>query len=102
MLPFRSSRSGISRAGFLPLLRRRQGRCYSVRVPPQPSAQQQQPVKTVADLKAWAPGEHVPDVELCGWVRSVRKASGVRFIDVTDGSSMRPVQVVVDKKLAAE
>ncbi|CAM1509122.1 Fc.00g028610.m01.CDS01 [Cosmosporella sp. VM-42] len=73
-------------------------RCYSVRVP----GECQKDIKTVADLKAWGPGTHVSQVEVSGWVRSVRKSSGVRFIDITDGSSMRPVQVVVDKALAAD
>lgn len=59
-------------------------------------------IRSVADLRAWKPGTNVPDVEVCGWVRSVRKSSGVRFIDITDGSSMRPVQAVVDKKLSTE
>lgn len=66
------------------------------------SGECQKDIKTVSDLKAWSPGADAPDVEVCGWVRSVRKSSGVRFIDITDGSSMRPVQVVVDKSLAAE
>lgn len=60
------------------------------------------PIKTVADLKTWHPETNVPDVQVCGWVRSVRKSSGVRFVDITDGSSMRPVQAVVDKSLAVE
>ncbi|KJZ71717.1 hypothetical protein HIM_08914 [Hirsutella minnesotensis 3608] len=72
-------------------------RCY-VRVPGEcyPS------IKSVADLKAWEPAANVPDVQVCGWVRSVRKSSGVRFIDITDGSSMRPVQAVVDKRQAGD
>lgn len=73
-------------------------RCYSVRVP----GECQRDIKTIAELKAWGPETPVSDVEVSGWVRSVRKSSGVRFIDITDGSSMRPVQVVVDKKLATE
>jgi len=73
-------------------------RPYSVRVP----GECQKDIKTVAELKAWGPSTRVPDVEVSGWVRSVRKSSGVRFIDITDGSSMRPVQVVVDKSLATE
>lgn len=73
-------------------------RYYSVRVP----GECQHNIKTVAELKNWGPATPVSDVEVSGWVRSVRKSSGVRFIDITDGSSMRPVQVVVDKKLATE
>lgn len=68
------------------------------------------PVRTVADLKAWKPdlggggarGGEAPDVEVSGWVRAVRKSSGVRFVDLVDGSSMRPVQAVVGKDLASE
>ncbi|RSL38288.1 hypothetical protein CEP53_014995 [Fusarium sp. AF-6] len=75
-----------------------QRRPYSVRVP----GECQKEIKTVAELKAWGPSTRVPDIEVCGWVRSVRKSSGVRFIDITDGSSMRPVQVVVDKSLATD
>jgi asparaginyl-tRNA synthetase len=75
-----------------------QSRPYAVKIP----GECQKDIKTVAELKAWGPSSHVPDVEVCGWVRSVRKSSGVRFIDITDGSSMRPVQVVVDKNLATE
>ena len=59
-------------------------------------------IKNIADLKSWRPAEPKPDVEIYGWVRSVRKSSAVRFVDITDGSSMRPVQVVVDKQLSAE
>ncbi|OAQ71584.1 asparaginyl-tRNA synthetase Slm5 [Purpureocillium lilacinum] len=75
-------------------------RQYSVRIPADsPSASS---ITTVADLRAWHPTANVPDVQVCGWVRSVRKSSGVRFVDVTDGSSMRPVQAVIDKKLSAD
>lgn len=63
---------------------------------------QNQSVKTVADLKEFRSSKGVSDVEVCGWVRSVRKSAGVRFVDVTDGSSMRPIQAVVDKSLASE
>ncbi|EKJ70985.1 hypothetical protein NXS19_010431 [Fusarium pseudograminearum] len=75
-----------------------QRRSYAVRVP----GECHKDIKTVAELKAWGPSSPVPDVEVSGWVRSVRKSSGVRFVDITDGSSMRPVQVVVDKSLAAD
>lgn len=79
-------------------------RCYSVRVPGDGGGDGQGlgDIRTVADLKDWQPGRHVSDVQVCGWVRSVRKSSSVRFVDITDGSSMRPMQAVVDKSLAAE
>ncbi|CVK98184.1 related to asn-tRNA synthetase, mitochondrial [Fusarium proliferatum] len=93
MISFRASR--VPRFGRP----RPQIRPYAVKIPP---GECQKDIKTVAELKAWGPSSHVPDVEVCGWVRSVRKSSGVRFIDITDGSSMRPVQVVVDKNLATD
>lgn len=73
-------------------------RPYSVRVlePEKPR------VTRVADLRDWQPPGDSARVELCGWVRSVRKSAGVRFVDVTDGSSMRPLQLVVDKALSSE
>lgn len=81
-------------------------RCYSVRASAAASAcastQPHTSIKTLADLKTWQPVVSDAHVEVCGWVRSVRKSSGVRFVDVTDGSSMRPVQAVVDKSLASE
>ena len=75
-------------------------RCYSARILGDQT--QGQGVKTVADLKEFQSSKGVSDVEVCGWVRSVRKSAGVRFVDVTDGSSMSPVQAVVDKALASE
>ncbi|RDA82946.1 hypothetical protein CP532_1446 [Ophiocordyceps camponoti-leonardi (nom. inval.)] len=80
---------------------RRQGcrllssRCYS-------ASASNSSIRTVADVKAWKPPIDVPDVEVCGWVRSVRKSAGVRFVDITDGSSMRPLQAVVDKALCGD
>ncbi|KAG6176137.1 hypothetical protein E4U36_008221 [Claviceps purpurea] len=75
-------------------------RTYSVRINGQQPPSQA--IRTVADLKAWRPVTNVPDVEVCGWVRSVRKSPGVRFVDITDGSCMRPMQAVVDKALATD
>ncbi|KAL7797347.1 hypothetical protein V8C37DRAFT_399953 [Trichoderma ceciliae] len=81
--------------------------CYSVRVPSDGGdgggdGRGLRDIRTVADLKEWQPGRLVSDVQVCGWVRSVRKSSSVRFVDITDGSSMRPMQAVVDKSLAAD
>ncbi|PHH68479.1 hypothetical protein CDD80_7490 [Ophiocordyceps camponoti-rufipedis] len=72
-----------------------QPRCYSVRVP-------DSPMRTVAELRAWKPTGEAKNVEVSGWVRSVRKGPDVRFVDITDGSSMRPLQAVVDKAQAGE
>ena len=73
-------------------------RAYSVSIQGDSPAR----VKTIADLKEFQSAQPVSDVQVCGWVRSVRKSAGVRFVDVTDGSSMRPIQAVVDKSLATE
>ncbi|PHH84364.1 hypothetical protein CDD83_2061 [Cordyceps sp. RAO-2017] len=84
----------------LPLRRPVLARAYSVRLAQDASGPTS--LRTVADLKAWKPGHHVPDVEVCGWVRSVRRGPAVRFVDITDGSSMRPLQAVVDKASAGD
>lgn len=73
-------------------------RAYSAKVP----GDRQRVVKTLADVKEYLTANNVSDVEVSGWVRSVRKSSGVRFVDITDGSSMRPVQAVIDKQLSSE
>lgn len=73
-------------------------RAYSVRIPGDAHAA----VRTIADLKEFQSPQPVSDVQVCGWVRSVRKSAGVRFVDVTDGSSMRPIQAVVEKTLSSE
>lgn len=73
-------------------------RAYSVSVPGDRHVR----LKTIADLKEFQSSQHVSDVQVRGWVRSVRKSAGVRFVDLTDGSSMRPIQAVVDKSLALD
>ncbi len=75
-----------------------QQRAYSVSIPGDSHGR----VKTIADLKEFQSSPNVSDVQVYGWVRSVRKSAGVRFADVTDGSSMRPIQAVIDKSLALE
>lgn len=58
------------------------------------------PIRTIADLKTWKPAEgEEHEVEVNAWVKNVRKGAAVRFIDLSDGSSMRPVQAVVDRTL---
>lgn len=71
-------------------------RSYSARV----FAESPKPIKTIADLRAWIPAKGEDhEVEVSGWVKNVRKSSAVRFVDISDGSSMRPVQAVVDRSL---
>ncbi|CAG9941233.1 unnamed protein product [Clonostachys rosea f. rosea IK726] len=76
-------------------------RRYSVRVLGDSAAKPA--VQNVADLKAW-PLESGQDclVEINGWVRNIRKASAVRFVEVSDGSSYSTVQAVVSKEMAEE
>lgn len=88
----------------LPLRLPRMGyasRRYSVRVLGDSAAKPA--VQNVADLKAWPleSGQDCP-VEINGWVRNIRKASAVRFVEVSDGSSYSTVQAVVSKEMAEE
>lgn len=79
---------------------RDQLRRYSVRAP----ALQTQPFtkdKTLADLKGWVPDIPDPEVQVYGHVRSRRKLGQVSFVNLTDGSSMRPLQAVVPRQLTA-
>lgn len=83
----------------IPLRHLRVGaRFYSVRAP---GGSRTSP-KTIADLETW--GSDIPNsnIEVCGWVRSVRKSPGIRFVNLTDGSTMRPIQAVIEQSLASE
>ena len=42
------------------------------------------------------------DTTVQGWVRSVGRQEGLTFIEVDDGSSLKPLQVVVDEHKAGE
>jgi asparaginyl-tRNA synthetase len=75
-------------------------RWYSVRAPAlqtQPSTKD----KTLADLKGWTPDIPNPEVQVYGHVRSRKKLGQVSFVNITDGSSMRPLQAVVPRSLTA-
>ena len=39
----------------------------------------------------------VKEVTVCGWVRTSRNSKSVAFVEVNDGTSLKNVQVVVDK-----
>ena len=43
-----------------------------------------------------APEQYAGPVEVCGWVRTVREGKAVGFIELTDGSAFKPVQIVYD------
>lgn len=42
------------------------------------------------------------EVTVCGWVRTSRNSKSVAFIEVNDGTSLKNIQVVVDKSADAE
>lgn len=37
------------------------------------------------------------DVVVCGWVRTARDSKNVAFIEINDGTSLKHLQIVVDK-----
>lgn len=37
------------------------------------------------------------EVTVCGWIRSLRDSSNIRFLAVNDGSSLTHIQIVIDK-----
>ena len=41
-----------------------------------------------------APESYVGAITVCGWVRTVREGKAVGFIELNDGTSFRPVQIV--------
>ncbi|GAB4303691.1 MAG: asparagine--tRNA ligase [Desulfuromonadia bacterium] len=47
-------------------------------------------------LKGGEPGS---SVTVCGWVRSLRVTKGAAFMDLSDGSSLKGLQVVIDPSL---
>lgn len=48
---------------------------------------------SVREALTLAPGEHA-DVQ--GWVRTVRAHKAVSFLELSDGTSMQPLQLVLD------
>ena len=41
-------------------------------------------------------------LELCGWVRSIRKGAGKAFVDLNDGTSLKGIQVVIEESISTE
>ena len=37
-------------------------------------------------------------VTVCGWVRTARNSKNVAFIELNDGTSLKHIQIVVDKE----
>ncbi|KAK4166533.1 putative mitochondrial asparaginyl-tRNA synthetase precursor [Cladorrhinum sp. PSN259] len=54
------------------------------------------PSKSVSQLLQWKPAEKVDDVVVNGFVRSVRGMKAHRFVSLGDGSSLAPLQAVVE------
>ncbi|KAH8175005.1 tRNA synthetases class II (D, K and n) domain-containing protein [Sarocladium implicatum] len=76
-------------------------RCYSVRAPALNTIPTTKD-KSLADLKGWAPDGPSPEIKVYGHVRSVKKLAQHMFVNITDGSSMRPLQAVVPRSLDLE
>jgi len=60
------------------------------------SQKPQQPYRSVAQLLQWKPQEEIEDVVVNGFVRSVRGLKAHRFVSLGDGSSLAPLQAVVE------
>ncbi len=43
------------------------------------------------------PGAYQGPVQVCGWVRTVREGKTVGFIELTDGTCFKPVQIVFER-----
>lgn len=76
-------------------------RCYSVRASGLPTFPSKKDT-TLADLRSWTPGGPSPEIKVYGHVRSVKKLAQHMFVNITDGSSMRPLQAVVPRSLNSE
>ncbi|KAL5601418.1 hypothetical protein BROUX41_002595 [Berkeleyomyces rouxiae] len=60
------------------------------------------PKRTIAQLLRTARPERIADVSVTGWVRSTRKSKTEQFVDVTDGSSLQPLQAVLSRALGTD
>ena len=43
------------------------------------------------------PAAYAGSVSVCGWVRTVREGKTMGFIELTDGTCFKPVQVVFER-----
>ena len=48
------------------------------------------------------PAKYAGDVEIAGWVRTVRDSKNIGFIELADGSCFRNVQVVYENNIPEE
>jgi asparaginyl-tRNA synthetase len=74
--------SAVSR--YVPCPRRVCHRCLS-----------QQPNRSIAELLRWKPAQRVDHVVVNGFVRSVRSMKAHNFVSLGDGSSISPLQALV-------
>ncbi|MDR3021476.1 MAG: asparagine--tRNA ligase [Clostridiales bacterium] len=42
------------------------------------------------------------DIEVCGWVKTSRESKNIAFIEINDGSSLKHLQIVIDKSLITQ
>jgi len=52
--------------------------------------------RSIAQFLEWNPAEKVDDVVVEGYVRSVRSMKSHRFVSLGDGSSLAPLQALID------
>ncbi len=58
--------------------------------------QAQQASRSISDLLKWRPAEKTDSVVVNGFVRSVRAMKTHRFVALGDGSSLAPLQALVE------
>ena len=58
-------------------------------------------MKRTSIKDALASAGPVKEITVCGWVRTRRDAKGVSFIELTDGSTLKNLQVIVDEGIPA-
>jgi asparaginyl-tRNA synthetase len=58
--------------------------------------------RSIAELLQWRPAQAADDVTVNGFVRSVRSMKARRFVALGDGSSLAPLQALVEADHAGE
>ncbi|KAK4676071.1 asparaginyl-tRNA synthetase [Podospora pseudoanserina] len=67
---------------------------------PAPAPIPVQPARAISQLLKWKPEQNVDNVVVHGYVRSVRGLKAWRFVSLADGSSLDPLQAVIESGLA--
>ena len=52
-------------------------------------------------VKALQPENEGKEAVVCGWVRTFRDSANVSFLELSDGTSFKKLQVVIDKSALA-